>query len=278
MKKRLFGRDEDGRAVEEVVLESADAAVAILSFGCVVRDWRVDGAGGSLPMVLGFPQLEDYLHHSRSHGAIVGRIANRTAGARFTLDGRTYALTRERGGAPPARRRGRARRPDLGDGDRQRRRGRSISSTQPRRRGGLSRDGRLRRHLPPRRAAADLRDGAARPTGRRRSASPTTATTTSAAAGTVQGPPALGRRATTTPRPTPTLIPTGEIRPLEGTHLDFSTEREIGDTELDHATWCSTPGRDRKRPAARASLPAHRASSSSSGPTSRACSSSTPRR
>ena len=83
MKKRLFGRTEDGRAVEEVVLESADAAVAILSYGCVVRDWRVDGPDGSLPMVLGFPRLEDYVRHSRSHGAIVGRVANRTAGSRF---------------------------------------------------------------------------------------------------------------------------------------------------------------------------------------------------
>ena len=48
-------------------------------------------------MVLGFPRLEDYLHHSRSHGAIVGRIANRTAGASFTLDGQTYALTANEG-------------------------------------------------------------------------------------------------------------------------------------------------------------------------------------
>ena len=88
MKKRVFGRD-GGRAVEEIVLESADAAVAILSFGCVVRDWRVDGPDGSLPMVLGFGRLEDYLEHSRSHGAIVGRVANRTADGRFTLDGRS---------------------------------------------------------------------------------------------------------------------------------------------------------------------------------------------
>ena len=48
-------------------------------------------------MVLGFPRLEDYLHHSRSHGAIVGRIANRTRGASFTLDGKTYALTANEG-------------------------------------------------------------------------------------------------------------------------------------------------------------------------------------
>ena len=92
------------------MLESADAAVSILSYGCVVRDWRVDGRDGSLPMVLGFPRLEDYLQHSRSHGAIVGRVANRTAGLRASRStGETYAADAERGAAPPARRRGRAR-------------------------------------------------------------------------------------------------------------------------------------------------------------------------
>jgi aldose 1-epimerase len=96
MKKRVFGR-QDGRAVEEIVLESADAAVAILSFGCTVRDWRVDGPAGSLPMVLGFPRLDDYLEHARSHGAVVGRVANRTAHGRFTLDGRGYQLTPNEG-------------------------------------------------------------------------------------------------------------------------------------------------------------------------------------
>jgi aldose 1-epimerase len=97
VKKRRFGRDDTGHPVEEIVLESDQAAVAILSYGCVVRDWRIDGPNGSLPMVLGFPRLEDYLHHARSHGAIVGRVANRTANSRFALDGRTYELTPSEG-------------------------------------------------------------------------------------------------------------------------------------------------------------------------------------
>ena len=96
MKKRKFGR-LDGRDVSEITLESGEAAVSILNFGCVLRDWRVDGPEGSLPMVLGFPTFEGYEHHSRSHGAIVGRIANRTAGASFELDGRTWPLTPNHG-------------------------------------------------------------------------------------------------------------------------------------------------------------------------------------
>ena len=143
MKKRLFGRDDSGRAVDEIVLESADAAVSILSYGCIVRDWRidwrVDGRDGSLPMVLGFPRLEDYLRHSRSHGAIVGRVANRTANSRFTLDGRDLHGDGERGAAPSARRRHRPRPAHLADGSRLRRRQRPARLRQPRRRGGLSR-------------------------------------------------------------------------------------------------------------------------------------------
>ncbi len=98
MRKRVFGRIEGG-AVDELVLESADAAVSILNYGCVVRDWRVDGPGGSLPMVLGFPDMAAYETASRSHGAIVGRLANRTKEATFDLDGVTYALTQNHGPA-----------------------------------------------------------------------------------------------------------------------------------------------------------------------------------
>jgi aldose 1-epimerase len=92
MKKRNFGKVE-GRQVEEVVLESADASIGILNYGCVTRDWRVDGPRGTLPMILGFDDIGAYVHHAKGHGAIVGRIANRTAGSTFELDGRTWHLT-----------------------------------------------------------------------------------------------------------------------------------------------------------------------------------------
>jgi aldose 1-epimerase len=96
MRKRVFGR-LDGAAVEEVTLESADAAVTVMAFGAGVRDWRIESGGRSLPMVLGFRSLDDYLSQSRSHGAVVGRVANRTRDAEFELDGRTCRLTANAG-------------------------------------------------------------------------------------------------------------------------------------------------------------------------------------
>ena len=90
-------------------------------------------------------------------------------------------------------------------------------------------------------------------TGRRRSASPTTATTTSAAA---------GRCRTTcsgSTRPEYTLtdaeqIPTGEIRPVEGTRLDFTPSARSA-TRPSTTTWCCAPTATRRKPAARVFCP-----------------------
>jgi aldose 1-epimerase len=49
-------------------------------------------------VVLGFAGLDGYLAHPEPYlGALVGRYANRIAGGRFTLDGRTYLLARNNG-------------------------------------------------------------------------------------------------------------------------------------------------------------------------------------
>jgi aldose 1-epimerase len=93
MKRRPFGRLPDGRAVEEIVLESSHAAVSVLSYGCVVRDWRVDGAAGTVPVVLGFRELGHYVEHSRSHGVIAGRVANRIARGRFRIGDEAFEVT-----------------------------------------------------------------------------------------------------------------------------------------------------------------------------------------
>lgn len=82
----------DGQDVREAVLESTGARVAILNYGCVIRDWRVEAQGRAVPCVLGFDSFDPYPEHSRSFGIIAGRVANRIAKGRFTLDGREYQL------------------------------------------------------------------------------------------------------------------------------------------------------------------------------------------
>ncbi len=252
MKKRPFGRIDDGRAVEEVVLESGDAAVSILSYGCVVRDWRVDGPDGSLPMVLGFPRVEDYLRHSRSHGAIVGRVANRTANSTFDLDGKTWQLTPSEGrhhlhgGAVGLGNRVWTMEVDSGSGTVQ------LAYASP--------DGEegypgavnfaVTFRLEGPRLICEMAGVPDRPT-------PVNLANHSyynlGGAGTVKDHLLWVDAEEYTPTDAE-LIPTGEVRPLEGTPLDFSTEREVGDTKIDNNLDLRA-GRDRKRAAARVRCP-----------------------
>jgi len=88
---RKFGTLE-GCDVIEATLRSDTAEVAILNYGCVVRDWRVRTKTGVIPVVLGFDGFDYYPDHSPSFGIIAGRVANRTAKGMFHLNGVDYHL------------------------------------------------------------------------------------------------------------------------------------------------------------------------------------------
>ncbi|MER6497162.1 aldose epimerase family protein [Streptomyces griseorubiginosus] len=90
----LFATLPDGTPVHRWTLERAGVRVRILSYGGIVQSVEVpDRQGRTADVVLGFAGLDGYLEHSGPYlGAFVGRYANRIAGARFELDGRTYAL------------------------------------------------------------------------------------------------------------------------------------------------------------------------------------------
>ncbi|WP_112322718.1 aldose epimerase family protein [Oceanibium sediminis] len=90
-KLRSIGAHE-GQSVEEAVLDSGAARISIMNYGAVIRDWRVPAAGREVPCVLGFDRFAPYPEHSKSFGIIAGRVANRTARGRFTLDGVDYEL------------------------------------------------------------------------------------------------------------------------------------------------------------------------------------------
>ena len=90
----LFGTLPDGTEVHRWTLERAGTRVEVLTYGGIVRSVEIpDAAGRTANVVLGFAGLDDYLLHPESYaGSLVGRYANRIAGARFPLDGRVYAL------------------------------------------------------------------------------------------------------------------------------------------------------------------------------------------
>ncbi|GAB2842063.1 galactose mutarotase [Streptomyces deserti] len=95
----LFGTLSDGTPVHRWTLERAGIRVRILSYGGIVQSVEVpDRDGRSGNVVLGFADLDGYLAHPEPYlGALIGRYANRIAGGRFPLDGRTYTLARNNG-------------------------------------------------------------------------------------------------------------------------------------------------------------------------------------
>ncbi len=91
MASTKFGSMPDGAEIFEVVLGAGDLTIKVINYGAVIRDVRL--AGLARPLVLGFERLADYLHHSPHFGAVAGRCANRIAGGRLTIDGRSYQLS-----------------------------------------------------------------------------------------------------------------------------------------------------------------------------------------
>jgi aldose 1-epimerase len=75
------------------VLKGSRATVKVMTYGAIVTELHVpDRQGRPADVVLGFDTLEGYLAEHPYFGAIVGRVANRIARGKFTLDGHDYTL------------------------------------------------------------------------------------------------------------------------------------------------------------------------------------------
>ena len=90
---QTFGKMPDGQPVHLYTLKTAGLEAEISDYGGTVVRLKVPDRDGKIADVaLGFNSLEDYFTKSPFFGCIVGRVGNRIAGAKFTLDGKTYAL------------------------------------------------------------------------------------------------------------------------------------------------------------------------------------------
>lgn len=93
-----FGRLPDGRRAEVCVLENDDGMrLEATNYGCrILRLLTKDKNGNLGDVVLGHRTLEEYFG-ANYQGTFVGRYANRIGGAEFTLNGKTYKLSKNDG-------------------------------------------------------------------------------------------------------------------------------------------------------------------------------------
>lgn len=89
-----FGTDSQGAAVTLYTLRNKSGAeVSICNYGGLVTSLKVPDRNGNLgDVVLGFDNLADYIKDSPYFGALIGRYGNRIAKGKFTLDGTAYTL------------------------------------------------------------------------------------------------------------------------------------------------------------------------------------------
>lgn len=93
-----YGTTPDGTPIEQYVLTDGTMTAKVITYGGIVTELIVpdrDGKPGDV--VLGFDSLEGYLGKHPYFGALVGRYANRIAGGKFELGGKTYQLAKNDG-------------------------------------------------------------------------------------------------------------------------------------------------------------------------------------
>src|SRR5438128_806374 len=92
--KTGFGKTADGQTVDLYTLaNSKGITVKIMTLGGIITEIQAPDRNGQLAnIVLGFDNLKGYLDGHPYFGCIVGRVANRIAGAQFTLEGKEYKL------------------------------------------------------------------------------------------------------------------------------------------------------------------------------------------
>ncbi len=91
---RPFGKLPDGTEARLFTLDNGRGMRAtITNYGGIVTSLVVpDRAGQGADVVLGYDSLAGYLRTTPYFGALVGRYGNRIGKARFSLDGRSYTL------------------------------------------------------------------------------------------------------------------------------------------------------------------------------------------
>src|SRR5689334_1185295 len=98
MRREPYGISPTGEPLERFTLIGRDGLTfQAITLGAIITSIRVPDAGGHLHEVtLGYDRAEQYADDPHYIGAMVGRSANRIAGARYALDGEDVRLTANR--------------------------------------------------------------------------------------------------------------------------------------------------------------------------------------
>ncbi|MBP1757338.1 MAG: Aldose 1-epimerase [Firmicutes bacterium] len=97
--KETFGRLQDGQSVDRYTLINGNGCKAsLITFGAALQElWMPDRQGQLADVVLGYPDMVGYSSAGNPrHGAVIGRVANRVSNGRFILNGQVIELSKNK--------------------------------------------------------------------------------------------------------------------------------------------------------------------------------------
>ena len=101
MKAEDFQTTVDGKATDLYTITNGTLTMQVTNFGArVVSLWMPDRNGNMADIVLGYQNIDRYVNNGgeRFLGAVVGRVANRIGGGKFTLEGVEYTTPQNNNG------------------------------------------------------------------------------------------------------------------------------------------------------------------------------------
>jgi aldose 1-epimerase len=103
VKKQAYGHMPDGAAVDLYTLTNANGMeIHIITYGGIVTSLMApDRAGKLADVVLGMDTLAGYLSDTQHFGALIGRYGNRIGNGQFRLDGQVFTLPKNDPGDKP---------------------------------------------------------------------------------------------------------------------------------------------------------------------------------
>ncbi len=98
--KNYFGETADGRIVDcYTIKNTSGTAVDIITYGATVNSiYAADKNGVFADVLVGFDNIEGHENHSDYEGMTVGRYANRIANGKFSIDGVEYEVEKNEKG------------------------------------------------------------------------------------------------------------------------------------------------------------------------------------
>lgn len=97
--KKEYGKTADGKTVHEYTLQNKNGLKAtLITWGATLTSVETPDKNGKLANItLGFDKLEGYTQRHPYFGSTVGRYGNRIAKGKFKLDGKEYTLATNNG-------------------------------------------------------------------------------------------------------------------------------------------------------------------------------------